>query len=209
MISIYSFPGTRGVRVTWAAEELGTAYEYKIINLYQGEHKQPEYLAISPTAKVPVIKDGNTVIAESGAILTYLADCAGKLIPPTATPERACYEQMMYFVMTELEQPLWTMGKHKFALPEVKRIAANLELGAWEFQQALAIFAQLLGDRQYVLGDEFSVADIAAGHTLSWAQGFKQPLTHDNVIAYADRVLARPALAKAREVEAQAKASLA
>lgn len=208
MLNIYSYHGTRGIRVTWAVEELGTAYEYKFVNLYQGEHKQPAFLALSPTAKVPVVQDGETVIAESGAILTYLADKAGKLIPSVATPERARYEQIMYFVMTELEQPLWTMGKHKFALPEDKRIAANLALGAWEFQQALNIFSKLLGERQYVLGDKFSIADIAAGHTLYWAQGFKQPLTHDNVIAYAERVLARPALAKARQIEAEAKASL-
>ena len=45
MLNIYSFPGTRGVRVTWAVEELGTEYEYKIVNLYQGEHKQPAFLA--------------------------------------------------------------------------------------------------------------------------------------------------------------------
>jgi glutathione S-transferase len=208
MLNILSFPGTRGIRITWAAEEIGIEYQYQTINLYAGEHKSPEFLKISPMGKVPVINDDGFVMAESGAIVTYLADRHGKLIPSVGSQARGLYEQAMYFVLTELEQPLWTMGKHKFALPEDKRIPAALELGQWEFQKALNIFSQLLADKQYILGDEFSVADIVAGHTLSWAQGFKQSIAIDNVEAYAERVLSRPALARAREVEAESKSQL-
>lgn len=208
MITILSYPGTRGVRITWAAEELGIPYQFKLVNLYKGEHKHPDYLAIAPTGKVPAIQDEHGVLTESGAIVTYLADSVQQLIPKVGTRQRGEYEQMMYFVMTEFEQPLWTMGKHKFALPEEKRIAANIELGAWEFQNALRIFSTMLGDKPYVLGEEFSVADVVAGHTLSWAKGFKQPLSFDNIEAYAERVLSRPALARARAAEQAAKDAL-
>lgn len=208
MLKIISFPGTRGIRITWAAEELGIEYQYQTVNLYKGEHKSPEYKAVNPMGKVPVIDDDGFVMAESGAILTYLADRHGKFIPTVGSQARGLYEQTMYFLLTELEQPLWTMGKHKFALPEDKRLPQAIEIGQWEFQQALNIFSQLLGDKPYVLGEEFSVADIVAGHTLSWAQGFKQSIAIDNVAAYAERVLSRLALAKAREVEASAKAEL-
>ncbi len=205
MLQLYSFPQTRGVRVTWACIELDIDYEYNIVNLYKLEHKSPEYKAITPTQKVPAIVDGEVNIAESGAILTYLADKAGKLIPKVNSPLRAKYEEFMFFVLTELEQPLWTQAKHKFALPEDKRIPQAIELGEWEFQKALKVFGTMLGDNQYVLGDEFSVADIVAGHTLSWAQGFEQKIELDNVKEYASRVLTRPALKQARAHEKELK----
>lgn len=205
MLQLYSFPQTRGVRVTWACIELDIDYEYNIVNLYKLEHKSPEYKAITPTQKVPAIVDGEVNIAESGAILTYLADKAGKLIPEVNSPLRAKYEEFMFFVLTELEQPLWTQAKHKFALPENKRIPQAIELGEWEFQKALKVFGTMLGENQYVLGDEFSVADIVAGHTLSWAQGFEQKIELDNVKEYASRVLTRPALKQARAHEKELK----
>lgn len=201
MIKLHSYPGTRGVRVTWACQELELDYDFQLVDLYKGEHKQPAFMQLSASAKVPLIQDGDLVLSESGAILTYLADKANKLIPVAGSKDRALYDQIMFFVLTELEQPLWTMAKHKFALPEDKRIAEVIPLGQWEFEKALDIFSRLLGDKDYVLGDEFSVADIVAGHTLSWAQGFKQDFLQDNVNAYALRVLSRPALATARAKE--------
>ncbi|MBT0588101.1 glutathione S-transferase family protein [Alteromonas oceanisediminis] len=204
MLTIYGYSGTRSIRATWAAEELGIAYEYQCVDLKRGLHKSPEYLAVAATGKVPSLRDDGLTITESGAIVTYLADQAGRLIPSTGTAKRGKYEEAMYFVHTELEQPLWSIGKHKFALPEDKRIEQNISLGEWEFQQVLSVFAKMLGDQTYLLGDTFSVADVAAGHTLSWAKGFKQALTHDNVIEYAERVLTRPALARARQREAEA-----
>nr|WP_136250374.1 glutathione S-transferase family protein [Ningiella ruwaisensis] len=208
MIKIFSYPATRGVRVTWACEELGIDYDYKIVNLYAGEHRGPDYLAVAPTGKVPAIQDGEITLVESGAILTYLADKFGKLIPKVGSAERAYYEQAMYFVLTELEQPLWTMAKHKFAFPEDKRIPQAIEVGQWEFSKALEVFSKMLGNNTFIAGDDFTMADIIAGHTLSWAQGFKQDLTYDNVRAYAERVLGRDALKRARAFEKQQKDAL-
>lgn len=216
MLHLYSFPQTRGVRVVWACQELDIDYEYHIIDLYKGEHRSADYLSKTPTGKVPLIVDQSCVdangkpvtIAESGAIVTYLADKAGKLIPEAGSAERAYYEEIMYFVISELEQPLWTQAKHKFALKEDKRIPEAIALGEWEFQKALGIFSKMLGDKNYVLGDEFSIADVVAGHVLSWAQGFEQAIEFDNVKAYASRVLTRPALKQARKHEKALKESL-
>lgn len=205
MLKVMSYPGTRGVRITWACEELDLDYDYQIIDLYRGEHRKPAYLSLTPTGKVPAIQDGDLVLAESGAIVTYLADKAHKLIPACGTAERAIFEQAMYFVLTELEQPLWTMAKHKFALDEDRRIPEAIALGQWEFKKALSIFSDMLGDKIFITGSEFTVADVIAGHTLSWAQGFKLDLPQDNVKAYAQRVLTRPALETARTKEKAAK----
>lgn len=209
MIDLYSFPQTRGVRVTWACYELELEFNYHIINLYKLEHKSEQYKEITPSQKVPAIVDGEVRIAESGAILTYLADKVGALIPSINTRQRADYEQMMYFLLSEFEQPLWTQAKHKFALPEDKRVPEIIPVAEWEFQKVLTLFSKMLDDKQYVLGNEFSMADIVAGHTISWAQGFDQAIEYDNVKEYATRVLTRPAMKQARAYEKQLKESLA
>ncbi|WP_100657846.1 glutathione S-transferase family protein [Alteromonas flava] len=205
MLKILSFPGTRGLRITWAAEELNIPYEYQLINLYQGEHKQPAYRSISPLGKVPVIQDGDLVIAESGAIVTHLADKVGRMIPTCGSDARGRFEQAMYFALTELEQPLWTIAKHTFVFPEEKRVPAIIEVAQWEFQQALKILNEMLADNEFILGADFSVADIITGQILIWAQNAKQPIPFDSISAYAERVVARPALKRAKEAEAQAK----
>lgn len=201
MITLFSYPQTRGVRVLWAINELQLDFEYEVIDLYKGEHRQAEFTEVSPAQKVPVLRDGSLTIAESAAIVNYLAQKTGRLVPEINTPERAQFEEVMFFVTNELEQALWTQAKHKFALPEKYRVPATIETAKWEFQQALKIFSKMLGNKPYVCGDHFTVADIIAGHTLSWAKGFKQVLEHENVNDYASSVLSRPALAEARAFE--------
>ncbi len=80
-------------------------------------------------------------------------------------------------------------------------MAAIINTAEWEFQRALSLFSQGLGDRPFILGDAFSAADILLAHTLSWAAAFKQPLTQDNLQAYNKRLLRRPALERAKQRE--------
>lgn len=201
---IYTFPGTRGIRVTWAAEELKLPYEITLVNLKRGEHKQSEYLSINPEGKIPAIKIDDYYMSESGAILTYLGDRYQRLIPLAGTAERAQYEQMMSFILTELEQPLWTIAKHKFALPEDLRVPEIVPTACWEFKNALSIFATLLGDNEYLLPTGFSLVDIVAAQTLSWAKGAKQEVEDPRVNEYAKRALVRSALANAKAKEEEA-----
>ena len=103
--------------------------------------------------------------------------------------------------MSELEQPLWTIGKHTFALPERRRAPAVLETARWEFSVAAKILAEGLGRREFIAGDRFTAADILVAHTLAWAQAFELPLEHDNLESYTMRLLARPAWRRAQERE--------
>ena len=205
MITVYGYPNTRSTRITWALEELNQHYEFKCIDFTQGEHKSTAYLAINPAGKVPAIKIDDLVMTESGAIVTHLADCYGQatLIPQPGTAQRAHFEQWAFFALCELEQPLWTMGKHKFAIPEQYRVAEVLPTAAWELQQALGLLSQGLGEQDYILGDHFSVADILLAQTLMWAVYFKQPLPQENLQAYLQRCESRPALQRAREKESK------
>jgi glutathione S-transferase len=109
MIKLYGFPQTRSSRVAWALEEAGAEYEYELVNLRAGEHKQPGFLAINPFGKIPTLLDDGHAISESAAICTYIAEkfSAAKLIP-IDIKARSEYFQWLFFVVSELEVHLWT-----------------------------------------------------------------------------------------------------
>ncbi len=206
MIQLFNYPNSRSLRVTWMLEELEEDYEFTLVPLGSNEVAYKEYLKINPAGKVPAIRDGDLVLTESAAIVTYLGDKfpEKKLVPPAGTAARAKHDQWCYFVLSELEQPLWTKGKHKFVLPADKRVPAVFETAEWEFQKALKILSQGLDGNKFILGDIFSAADILVGHTLSWARTAKQPVEFQNVKDYAASVLGRAALQRARAREAAA-----
>lgn len=200
MLKLYAHPNTRADRALWTLEEAGAPYEYVYVNLRQGEARQPPFLALNPGGKLPVLVDGDLVLTESAAICTYIADRhpASDLVPVAGSADRARYDQWCFFALSELEQPLWSMAKHKFALPIAQRIPAMIETGKWEFGIAAGLLAQALTGRAYIVGERFSVADILLGHTLAWARAFKVPLGHEVLDAYADRLLSRPAFARVK-----------
>ena len=204
MIQLFNYPDTRGLRVSWMLEELGEEYEFNLVPFSSNGFASEEYIKINPAGKVPAIRDGDLVLTESAAIVTYLGDKFPdkKLVPPAGSAARAKYDQWCYFVLSELEQPLWTKGKHKFMLPRDKRVPAIIETAEWEFQKALKILSQGLDGHRFILGDTFSAADILIGQTLSWARTAKQPVELQNVADYADSILGREALQRARAREA-------
>jgi len=203
MLQLYAFPNTRALRAMWALEEAGLPYRLVRVDLMQGEHRQPAYLALNPAGKVPTLVDGDLVLSESAAICTFVGEQvpAAALVPPAGGPERALYERWCYFVIGELEQPLWTIAKHTFALPEKLRVPAVIPTARREFARAVGALAASLGERPYALGEAFTAADILIAHTLGWARAAQVPLGHEALESYADRQLARPALARARARE--------
>jgi len=204
MIKLYGYPQTRSVRVAWALEEANAEYEYGLVNLRTGEHKQAAFLAINPFGKVPTLVDNGQAISESAAICTYIAEKfpAAKLIPTDATG-RAEYFQWLFFVVSELEVHLWTAAKHDRFLPEDKRIPAIANTCYWEFEKAAAILSAHLKTQPYVAGDQFSAADIICTSVLHWAHHVKVALD-ETLQSYMHRISERPALARARKREADA-----
>ena len=145
------------------------------------------------------MQDGELLLTESAAIVTYLGDKFPEqgLVPNAGTTERGKFEQWSYFTLSELEQPLWTMGKHRFALPKEHRVAEIMKTAEWEFQRALSLLEHGLGDSQYILGDTFCAADILLGHTLIWGINFKQAVEQKNLQQYIQRLRERKALTRA------------
>ncbi|EDQ01185.1 glutathione S-transferase family protein [Shewanella benthica] len=202
MIKLYGVPRSRSLRVSWTLEELGLDWQYHYINFAKGDSRSPDFLAVNPCGKVPALVDDELVVTESAAIVLHLAEKYGdrKLLPQPGSDASALHHQWVSFIITELEQPLWTIGKHKFALPEELRQESMLPVAKWEFDKAAAIAENWLPESDFLLGDEFSAADILLAHTLVWATRFEQTIP-PKLAAYRDRVSKRPAMVKALEKE--------
>lgn len=203
MLKLYGMPKTRSTRITWALEELGAEYQFIPVNLAKGEGQAPDFLALNPAGKVPVLVDGELVLTESAAICTYLGDKFPEtgLVPRPGTAERAKYDQWCFFVLTELEQPLWTIAKHKFALPAERRVPEIKETAVWEFRKAAGVLEKGLEGKEYLIGDQFTLVDILAAHTLAWARGARIFHEIDLLDDYMRLQLARPAYSAAAAVE--------
>ena len=194
-MKVYGVRASRTFRALWMMEEVEADYEYIELDLKRGDLKGDAYRALNPLGKMPTLVDGQLVLFESGAILNYLAERFPdrKLIPPVGSAERPLYHQWCCFILTELEQGLWTAGKHTFVLPEAKRVPAMVQRGYEEFSEAAGTLAVALGDREYLVGDQFTAADILAAHTLNWASKWEVPLGHANLEIYLERLKQRPA----------------
>ena len=204
-MKLYGCPNSRSLRVAWALEEVGAAYEYIPVDLFKGEGRSPEFLALNPAGKVPVLSDGNLTLTESAAMVIYIADKypASGLSPAGSAASADCL-RWYFFAVTELEQPLWTIAKHRFVLPAERRVAGIEDTALWEFANAAKLLAQALSMRNFIFGDRFTGADILLGHTLAWALSARIELGSARLEAYLDRLYSRPALirARAREVAA-------
>jgi glutathione S-transferase len=169
-VKLYGIPPTRALRPLWLLNELGLDYEMIVVNLPQGEQLKPEFLAINPFGKVPVLVDGDVTVAESVAISLYLAErYGGGRFIPASTADRAAMYQWIMFLATEIEQPLWRRTLHTGIYPERDRRPEECILAECECRRMLAPLERHMTDRVYFVGTEPSVADFIAAYTLDWA----------------------------------------
>ena len=199
-MKLYGYRNGRTLRALWALEEVGAPYEYVEVDIIHGQGREPWFLKINPGGKVPVLDDAGTVITESAAICMHLAEKhpESRLLPPPATPERtACY-RWISFILTELDAPLWTITKHRFVLPEKRRVPAVIDTAGWEFSVAAKILETALEDDLYLVGNSLTVADILAGHTLLWAKSARLELG-SALATYVNALKGRNTFVRARE----------
>lgn len=201
-LKLYGFGPSRSFRALWALEETGLAFEHIETALrkdatLENSAKHPNYLALNSQGKVPTLVDGDKVLTESVAIVNYIARLApeSKLIP-TSVSELARYDELSCFILAELEQPLWSKGKHLFALPEEQRVPAMFDTAAFEWAKAVRSLDALLDESEFALGDQLSAIDILLAHTFNWAQRFEFDVP-EKYIALRDRHFARPAAQRA------------
>jgi GST-like protein len=213
-LQLYSLPTPNGVKISIMLEEIGLAYEPQLVDFGQDDQKTPEFLSLNPYGKIPAIIDpdgpGGKPIGmfESGAILLYLAEKTGQLMP--ADPARRWETiQWLFFQMGGIGPMFGQVGYfHKFAGREIadKR---PLERYVAESRRLLDVIEARLAGRDWIMGEDYTIADISM---LGWVRnliGFYEArdlvefdaLTH--VPAWLERGLARPAVQRGLAIPAR------
>lgn len=193
-MKLYEFGPARAIRGRWTLQELGVEFEPVRVNLLAGEHQRPQFLRINPAGKIPVLVDGDLVLTESVAIVLYLAEkYSHKGLLPAGVAERAQVNRWLLFAATELEQPLWRIARHTTLYPEEQRLPQDVAIASREFKQMAAVLNEHMKGREFVAGDRVTVADFVTAYTLDWGNECKLLDEFPGLIAYMERMYARPA----------------
>jgi len=165
---LFTAPTPNGYKVSVALEELGLAYDVTIVDLVAGEQKHPAFLALNPNGKIPVLVDreaGDFPIMESGAILIWLAERTGQLMPNDAKG-RSQVLQWLMFQMGGLGPMMGQANVFHRYFPD--RIAPVIARYQNESLRLLTVLDRQLRDHRFLVGEEFTIADIA---NWTWARG--------------------------------------
>jgi glutathione S-transferase len=192
-LTLYHAAPSRSSITRWMLEEVGEPYDIHLLNLGTGDNRKPDYLAINPMGKVPALKHGDTVITEAAAICAYLADefPRAKLNVPIGTPRRGVYLKWLFFGPSCIEAAIMD---RTFPRKEEARRAA---LGYGDFDTAMDVTAKAVAKGPYLMGDQFTAADVIIGSTLRWGMMFKMVPERPEFTAYTNRLATRPALQRA------------
>jgi glutathione S-transferase len=192
----------RTIRAHWALHELALDYERRPILPRTGETKTAEYTRLNPRQKVPLLQDGDFTIAESPAIVAYLSDTygsPGNVLVPAGGRDRARWLEWCFYVATELDATsLYVMRRHGDLKHIYGEAPAAMECAATYFATLLRHVEVALGDgRPFLMGEQFTSADILLTTCLTWAVSYKLPLERI-CLDYIERLTARPAYLAAR-----------
>jgi len=197
-ITLYYSRYSRAERVRWLLEELGVDYTLESASIEKGLNETAEYKAVHPLGKVPALRIDDRVMLESGAMCIHLADryTDKGLAVPIDSSERAEYLQWILFACTELEPPLTWHYYHTSGWEEAKRDPTQAAYGLEQFNLAAAVIADHLSDREYMVDNRFTTADIVVGAVLGMARGLG--ILPPSLRDYGKRVGTRPAARAAR-----------
>jgi glutathione S-transferase len=193
-MKLFWAPQTRSPRVFWMLEEAGLDYETELVDLGAEDRRDSdEFRAASPMGKVPAIVDGDVAMSESAAICLYIADrySGRRLAPAVDDPLRG---KFLY----------WTMYTPAVVEPAMSEKFNNVEpnkgrSGWGDFESMIRVFDEALSGKEWILGDQFTAADVMLGSSAVFMRMFDMLPATKNLGDYADRCLARPAYATATE----------
>jgi glutathione S-transferase len=190
-IVLYHHPYSRAAGTVWALEEAEVPYELHWLDIMKGEHKGDELVALNPMGKLPTLKDGDTVVTEAAAIALYLADryAYGRLSPKVDDPRRGTYLRWSLFG------------------PSVVEPGTLAKASAWQFKESQAGWGSYdamlkalelaVTGRDFVLGEQFSMADVVFGGTVRFMMATKALEPRPALSAYVERLNQRPASKRA------------
>lgn len=188
---LHYHPYSRAAGTIWALEEAGVPYELKVVDILKGGQKHPDYVALNPMGKMPTLVDGDVVVTEAAAIALYLADryAPGRLAPGLDDPRRGTYLRWSFFAPGVIEPAVMAKG----AGWEVKEFSA----GWGNYASMIAAAESAVAKGPFLLGADFSMADVVFGGLLRFLMDFKQIERRPLFTAYVERLDARPAFQRA------------
>ncbi|MCA9610122.1 MAG: glutathione S-transferase family protein [Myxococcales bacterium] len=193
-ITLHHHPFSRAAGVVWMLEEVGCEYTLEHVDLHGGAQKQPGYRSVNPMGKVPTLIDGEAIVTETAAIGLYLADryALGRLAPALDDPQRGTYLRWAFYSPSVIE-------------PGCMAHAAKWEFrpgqaGWGTYEEMLDTISAAIGEGPWLLGDTFTMADVIFGGAVRWMTTFGMLEKRPEYVAYVERLDARPAYVRAREI---------
>ena len=190
MYKVFGISQSRAFRVLWMLEEIEIKYEN--IQLKPGSR---EIKKINKSGKVPVLLDGEEILTDSSAIISYLGDKHKKLCFPRGSIDRARQDAMVFRIIDEVDMMLWGAARHSFILPEDMRVNAIKPSLKWEFQKNID---RIMDEKEgkFLMGNKFMLPDIILAHCGRWARSAKFPLENENFNRYVKLCFDRPAVSE-------------
>ena len=203
-LRIYGIARTRAFRALWIAEELGLDYEHLPVEIGDAGARSPQFLAINPNGRLPFIDDDGFVLYESLAITLYLAKkhSVGKLYPGALEAEAKAW-QWSFWAIAEVDRGVNIWSLHAVRLPPAERDAAKRDEAFKVVAAPFRVLDAAVGEQRYLLGDEFTVADLNVAAVISRAIDMDLGAV-PNLKAWLSRCLDRPAARKALALKSAA-----
>jgi glutathione S-transferase len=193
-VILYASIASRSIAAYWMLEELGVPYRVVDVDLKEGKHKRPEYLAINPSGRVPAIAVDSVIVTERPAICALLADRFGygTLAPKIDAPERGPYLKWLVYSTAVIDPAIAVY---------VSRPAQPLREMTWgSADHVVDLLAEELAGKMWLLGEWFTAADVAIGAVIVMALYNNQLPENATLRAYNDRIMARPAFQRAADL---------
>tara|TARA_B100000575_G_C23000144_1_gene576318 strand:+ start:264 stop:887 length:624 start_codon:yes stop_codon:yes gene_type:complete len=203
MIKIYHAKGTRGLRVMWLCEELNIDYEIQNVDFSKEFRFSEQWLKINPLGKLPSLRDGDILLFESCAMIQYILDKygGGKLQPSPSTTSYAYFLQWLWFSEATFARPIGEIVNHRREFPDEQEIPEVVQEMQTRIYRCLDALNEALEGKDFILGKDFTAADIGLGYSLLIAQSRIDKEFPEKVDKYWGNISSRRAFITARSRE--------
>ena len=198
MIKVHGITRSRAFRTLWMLEELGLEYTQVPVDFANDGTHAPAFLKLNPNGHVPVLEDDGVVLWESMAINLYLAEKHGGALWPSDVAGRGKAYQWSFWAITETEAPMLELLRHTQTLPPEKRVPEKAAKALETLQGPFAVLDSALKPGPFLLGGEFTVADLNVAAVFSWGRAARADFSaYPALDAWLTACLGRPARRKA------------
>jgi len=198
--TIYGVSGSRAIRSLWAIEEVGLEYTHVATHFFK-DSKTDDYLSVNPNGRIPALVDGDVTLFESMAINLYLTKKYAPALYPVSEGEQAKAIQWSVWAISEIEpQQMQIVIQKIFNRDNIDQ--STIDSATGNLQRPLAVLNEHLADREYLLGDSFTVADLNVSGVMLLMQMIEFDLSaYPNINNWTERCYSRDALKRAQNLD--------